>query len=58
MPERLVETLCNANIRVIGPELIFGTLFDRIGLKQIPDELFRHLVLGLFLKLRQLRVLG
>lgn len=41
-----LETLSNASIRTIGPELIFGTLFDRIGFHQIPDELFRHLVLA------------
>jgi transposase len=43
--QRLMETLSNASIRVIGPELIFGALFDRIGFNQIPDELFRHLVI-------------
>ena len=26
-----VKTLSNAQIQVIGPELIFGTLYDRIG---------------------------
>ena len=43
--ESFTEKLSNSSIRVIGPELIFGTLFDRIGLNQIPDELFRHLVI-------------
>lgn len=43
--DSFMETLSNSSIRVIGPELIFGTLFDRIGLNQIPDELFRHLVI-------------
>jgi len=41
-----MEGLSNANLRTIGPELIFGTLFDRIGFNQIPDELFRHLVIA------------
>ena len=44
--QSFMETLSNASIRVIGPELIFGTLFDRIGLHQIPDEWFRHLVIA------------
>lgn len=44
--ETFVHNLSNANIRTIGPELIFGTLFDRIGFNQIPDELFRHLVIA------------
>lgn len=38
--------LTNSNIRVVGPELIFGNLFDRMGFNQIPDELFRHLVIA------------
>jgi transposase len=42
--ENLVSTLANANVRTIGPELIFGTLFERMGFNQIPDILFRHLV--------------
>lgn len=33
-------------VQVIGPELILGKLFDEIGFNQIPDELFRHLVLS------------
>jgi len=33
------------NIKVFGPELVLGTLFDNIGFNAIPDELFRHLVL-------------
>lgn len=41
-----LETLSNASIRVVGPELIFGALFERIGFHQIPDELFRHLVIA------------
>lgn len=44
--ENTIETLSNASVRTIGPELIFGTLFDRMGFNQIPDELFRHLVIA------------
>lgn len=44
--ENFVSTLSNANVRVVGPELIFGTLFDRIGFNKIPDELFRHITLA------------
>ena len=32
-------------ISVIGPELVFGKIFDRIGFNKIKDELFRHLVI-------------
>jgi len=32
-------------IFVIGPELILGKIFDEVGYDQIPQELFRHLVI-------------
>ena len=41
-----VRTLGNSAVRTIGPEHIFGTLFDRIGFNAIPEELFRHLVVA------------
>ncbi len=44
--ERFVKNLSNAHIRTIGPELIFGTLFDRIGFNAIKDEMFRHLTIA------------
>ncbi|MBA7543764.1 hypothetical protein ES705_36104 [subsurface metagenome] len=36
----LVEDLNNDDIRVIGPELIFGRIFDRIGFNQVPGIYF------------------
>ncbi len=39
-------SLGNGDIRTIGPELIFGTIFDRMGFCAIPGELFRHLVVA------------
>src|SRR3989338_509205 len=41
-----VRTLPNTAIRTIGPEHIFGTLFDRIGFDAIAEPLFRHLVVA------------
>lgn len=41
-----MQTLSNSSLHLIGPELIFGTLFNRIGFNRIPDELFRHLVIA------------
>jgi transposase len=38
-------TLKNSQIQVIGPELIFGRIYDSIGFNQIDSELFRHLVI-------------
>lgn len=32
-------------IRLVGPELLLGKLFDQIGFNKIKDELFRHLVI-------------
>lgn len=40
-----LENLANSRIQVIGPELILGVLFDKVGFNQIPDKLFRHLVI-------------
>ena len=44
--ENLVSTLGNAQVHTIGPELIYGTLFDRMGFNQIPEPLFRHMVIA------------
>lgn len=44
--ENFVEGLSNASIRTLGPELVFGTLFDQLGFGVIPSKLFRHLVIA------------
>jgi transposase len=38
--------LNNPDIRTVGPELIFGALFDSIGFNDIADELFRHITIA------------
>jgi transposase len=43
---RFLGQLSNEQVRVVGPELIFGTLFDRLGFGAIPEELFRHIVIA------------
>lgn len=43
--ESIFRDIENTNIHTIGPERIFGTLFDRIGFNIVPDILFRHLVI-------------
>jgi transposase len=44
--ENFLTQLKNADIRTLGPEIIFGSLFDRIGFNIIRDELFRHIVIA------------
>jgi len=38
-----ISELSNDNIRVVGPELVFGKIFDHIGFDVINDRLFRDL---------------
>jgi transposase len=38
--------LFNTNIRTVGPELIFGRIYDYIGFGSIREDLFRHLVIS------------
>lgn len=44
--ENCYSSLSNKQIRTIGPELIFGALFDRMGFNAIKEDLFRHLVIA------------
>ena len=42
----ILSSLSNSNISTVGPELIFGRIFDYIGFGNIREELFRHLVVS------------
>ena len=44
--EQMFSNLSNASIRTVGPEIIFGKLYDTIGFNSINEELFRHLVIA------------
>lgn len=44
--EDFLQGLSNSQIYTVGPELIFGTLFDRIGFNAIKEDLFRHITLA------------
>jgi len=44
--DSIFDALSNSNIRVVGPELIFGKIYDKIGFNAIDEELFRHLVIS------------
>lgn len=44
--ESFISELSNAQIRTMGPELVFGRIYDYIGYGKIDKELFRHLVIA------------
>ena len=44
--EQVFEALGNASIRTVGPEIIFGKIYDSIGFNEIREDLFRHLVIA------------
>ena len=44
--EQLFSNLSNASIRTVGPEVIFGRIYDKIGFSSINENLFRHLVVA------------
>ncbi len=44
--EQVFSVLQNANIKTVGPEIIFGRIYDNIGFNAVKEELFRHLVLA------------
>jgi transposase len=44
--KNFLENVSNLQVRTIGPELIFGTLFDKIGFNIIRDNLFRHIIIA------------
>ena len=42
----IIEELSNDDIKIVGPELIFGRIFNHIGFDNIPDELFKDLAIS------------
>ncbi|MDT0648477.1 IS1634 family transposase, partial [Zunongwangia sp. F260] len=44
--DQLFESLGNASIKTVGPEIIFGKIYDGIGFNEINEDLFRHLVIA------------
>ena len=43
---QVFESLQNASIKTVGPEIIFGKVYDHIGFNAIEESLFRHLVIA------------
>ncbi len=44
--EQVFNSLQNASVKTVGPELVFGKIYDHIGFNSIDEELFRHLVIA------------
>lgn len=44
--EKVFSVLGNANVRTVGPEIIFGKIYDSIGFGALNEDLFRHLVIA------------
>ena len=44
--EKAFSLLSNSSIRTVGPELVFGKIYDYIGFDSIDEEMFRHLVIS------------
>ncbi|MDR1973333.1 MAG: hypothetical protein LBQ31_01515 [Bacteroidales bacterium] len=44
--EEFISGLSNSHLQVTGPELIFGTLYDKTGYGVIDNEMFRNLVIS------------
>lgn len=44
--DKTLSTLENSDIRTVGPEIVFGKIYDSIGFNQVEEELFRHLVIS------------
>jgi transposase len=44
--EQAYSMLTNASIRTLGPEIIFGRIYDSIGFNAVEESLFRHLVIA------------
>jgi transposase len=44
--DKVFESLQNSSIRTVGPEIIFGRIFDYIGFGSLGEDLFRHMVIS------------
>lgn len=44
--DKVFDALQNASIRTLGPEIIFGKIYDTIGFGAINEPMFRHLVIS------------
>lgn len=45
-PSLNIETLTNDSIRVVGPDMVFGKIYDKIGYNSLNEPLLKHLVIS------------
>lgn len=43
--ESFVGSISNGQLQVVGPELVYGSLYNHIGYDKLGNDLFRHLVI-------------
>lgn len=41
-----ISNLSNSSVQSVGPELIFGTIYNHIGYNELDVDMFRHLVIS------------
>lgn len=44
--DQTLESVRNADIKTVGPEIVFGKIYDSIGFNQIEEQMFRNLVVA------------
>lgn len=44
--KQVFSALHNSSVRTVGPEIIFGRIYDKVGFDAIKEDLFRHLVIA------------
>ncbi len=44
--DEIFSAITNSSIRTVGPEIIFGRIYDHIGYHEVQADLFRHLVIA------------
>ena len=44
--DKAFSVLENSSVRTVGPEIVFGKIYDKIGFNEITEDLFRHLVIA------------
>ncbi len=46
--DQTLESVSNSDIKTVGPEMVFGKIYDSIGFNRIEEQMFRNLVVARF----------